>query len=137
MDSPLIIACLIGLALDLVFGDPRKMPHVVKLAGHLIAFAEERLARATGRTVFSGVLLWLIVNGSFVAAYLLADRLLLADMHWLRAAFNAIVVFQCIAFKDLVHHLDEVRRALKVSLEKARFRVSWLVGRRRKRLGKP
>ena len=128
MDHQLIIATLIGLALDLVFGDPRRMPHIVKYAGSLIVFLEDRLARSLGRSVRAGLALWLLVVGSFAAAYLALDSLL-ASLPWLRIAFNAIVVFQCIAFKDLVHHLQEVRKALGRSLDKARQRVSWIVGR--------
>ncbi len=38
-------AMLVGFALDLIFGDPRRFPHIIRLMGAMIAGLEKALRR--------------------------------------------------------------------------------------------
>jgi len=129
MDIVTFIACILGLALDLIFGDPRKMPHLVKLAGHLIGRLETFWVKQLGRTIYGGILLWLSLMLIMLGGYLLLRGLLSSIHPWLTLPLDAIVVFQSIAFTDLTKHVAAIADGLKVSIEKARERVSWIVGR--------
>ena len=125
----MLIAGTIGIALDSVFGDPVRMPHLVRLVGWIIGRLEKLLANTIGRTVFSGFMLWFLVVGMFFFAYWFLAMTLLAWNPWLKVSFDALVVFQCIAFKDLVKHVRAVRTALCSSVEEGRAQVSQIVGR--------
>jgi adenosylcobinamide-phosphate synthase len=129
MELELFIACILGLALDLIFGDPRKMPHLVKLAGNLIPRLEAFWVKLTGRTVLCGFGLWLSLNVTMLGGYLLIRFVLVSLNPWLALPLDAVVVFQSIAFTDLTKHVAAIADALSVSIEKARERVSWIVGR--------
>ena len=137
MEPVTIIACILGLALDLIFGDPRKMPHLVKLAGTTITRLEHLWVKIAGRSILAGCGLWLSLNASMLGGYLLI-RWALASIHpWLTIPLDAIVVFQSIAFTDLTKHVAAIADALSVSIEKARERVSWIVGRDTSRMDEP
>lgn len=129
MEYSTFIACLIGLGLDLWLGDPRKMPHLVKLAGHSISWLEKFWVRALGRTVLSGGALWLSLNAGMLGGYFLLRGALYGLHPWLTVPLDAIVVFHSVAFTDLTVHVRAVADALSVSIEAARERVSWIVGR--------
>lgn len=129
MDAPTFIACLIGLALDLVFGDPRKMPHLVKFAGNLIPHLEKFWVRLAGRSILCGGALWSSLIVIMLGSYLIIRTLFTAIHPWLVIPIDAIVIFHSIAFKDLTIHVLAVANALGQSIEKARARVSWIVGR--------
>lgn len=129
MYAYMLIAGTLGVALDFVFGDPVRMPHLVRLAGWMIGRLEGFLAKKLGRTIFAGFVLWFLVVGAFLCVYSVLSLTLLRWSPWLKIALDAVVVFQCIAFKDLVKHVRAVQTALGSSIEKARTSVSWIVGR--------
>ncbi len=129
MELPTFIACILGLALDFFFGDPRKMPHIVKLTGRLIPILENAWVCLTGRNVLSGAGLWLSLNGLMLGSYFLIRTSLHHFNPWFTVPLDAVVVFQSMAFTDLIKHIRAITDALGVSLEKARERVSWIVGR--------
>ncbi len=137
MEPVTFIACILGLALDLIFGDPRKMPHLVKLAGNLIPKLEAFWTKRIGRTIFSGFALWASLNVLMLGGYLLIRTTLASINPWLSLPLDAIVIFQSIAFTDLTKHVAAIADALGVSIEKARERVSWIVGRDTSRMDEP
>lgn len=130
-------ACILGLALDLIFGDPRKMPHLVKWAGNLIPKLEAFWEKRIGRTIFCGFMLWLSLIMIMLGGYLVLRNLLITIHPWLALSLDAAVVFQSVAFTDLTKHVAAIADALSVSIEKARFRVSWIVGRDTSRMDEP
>ena len=134
MELPTLIACILGLILDLVYGDPRGMPHIVKLAGKLINKLEKLWVRIAGRSVVAGVAIWLSLNGILLGSYFLLHTLLTAINPWWTVPLDAIVVFQSIAFTDLTKHIKDIADALQVSIDQARQRVSWIVGRDTKQM---
>ena len=129
MDPYAIIAYTMGIALDFTFGDPRNMPHIVRAIGFMINKGESIVTSLIGRSVFSGILLWIGVIAFSVICYLLLSHLFFTVDPWLKVVFDALVIFQCIAFKDLVKHVRAVKQALNKSITKARKRVSWISGR--------
>jgi adenosylcobinamide-phosphate synthase len=129
MEITTFIACLIGLGLDLWLGDPRKMPHLVKLAGHCINRLEQFWLQRLGRSILSGALIWISLNASLLGAYLILHYSLAYLHPWLSIPLDAIVVFQSIAFTDLIKHVRAIAEALPQGIQAARERVSWIVGR--------
>lgn len=123
------IAIAVGLALDFAFGDPRKMPHLVRLVGWLAIQGEKVCVASLGRTVFAGVILWIGVAGIGFGLYW-GIGYGLASLHpWAKVLFEALIVFQCVAYRDLLKHVLAVKTGLETSLKQGRQRVSWIVGR--------
>ncbi len=123
------IALGIGVALDFVLGDPRRMPHIVKFVGSLAVIGEKKLVNAIGRSVFAGLILWLGIVLVCVGAYWGISWVLELVGHWVKLAFDGLLIFQCIAYRDLVKHVLAVKSGLERGLEEGRKRVSWIVGR--------
>ncbi|MBD5779677.1 cobalamin biosynthesis protein CobD [Pelagicoccus sp. NFK12] len=123
------IALGIGVALDFVFGDPRKMPHIVKWVGALAVAGETQLVRLLGRSVFAGMILWAVVVLVMTAGYAVCawGAGLIGD--WAKVLLDGLLLFQCIAYRDLVKHVVAVKSGLDRGLEEGRRRVSWIVGR--------
>lgn len=123
------IALAFGVALDFVFGDPRKMPHVVRFVGLLAVKGEKFLVARIGRSVFAGLILWSGSVALCLGAYLVLASALGAIGLWAKLILDGFLVFQCIAYRDLVKHVLAVKTGLEHSLAKGRERVSWIVGR--------
>ncbi|MEM9157678.1 MAG: adenosylcobinamide-phosphate synthase CbiB [Verrucomicrobiota bacterium] len=134
MNEYFIIAAALGVTLDLVFGDPIRMPHIVRFIGWLTVKCEELIVSKLGRSIFSGLLLWLLLNVGLLTTYHLLASLLSAFSPWPKVLLDALLIFQCLAFKDLVKHVRLVRIALGQNIEKARKRVSYIVGRDTKQM---
>ena len=121
---------LLAIALDALLGDPRRIPHPVRLIGAFAA-ALERPLRALFRNAFaSGLAHWLIVvsvagagaGGIFYAA---------SRLHPLAGDFAAVILFYLgFAGRDLIDHAARVRRALEAgNLPEARRMAGMMVGR--------
>ncbi|MBK1878673.1 adenosylcobinamide-phosphate synthase CbiB [Pelagicoccus mobilis] len=123
------IALGLGVALDFVFGDPRKMPHLVRFVGALAVKGESLLVSSIGRRVFAGMILWLGIVGICLGGYWAVALLLEMVGSWAKVVFDGILVFQCIAYRDLVKHVLAVKSGLEQGIEQGRKRVSWIVGR--------
>lgn len=123
------IALGLGVGLDFVFGDPRRMPHLVRFVGFLAVKGEALLVRRLGRTVFAGLILWLGVLAVCLMGYWGIAWALERAGHWVKLVFDGILVFQCIAYRDLVKHVLAVISGLERGLKQGRQRVSWIVGR--------
>ncbi len=125
----LILSIAIGLLLDYIFGDPRKMPHLVKAIGQLSLKLERFFAFSIGRTICSGLCFWLALSTIIIGAYIILITVLSPFGQIFPIALNAILVFQAIAFTDLVKHVRDIRIALSQNIDKARFKTSMIVGR--------
>ncbi len=126
---------LAGVGLDALFGDPRGMPHLTRLVGALSLWLEKALSALGGRTVVGGVVLWVVANGLLVAVYLFVRHWIADWSPYARAALDALLVFQCIAYKDLKGHVNAVQTALSTDIETAREQVSRIVGRDTDQMG--
>ncbi|MCH6256841.1 adenosylcobinamide-phosphate synthase CbiB [Puniceicoccaceae bacterium K14] len=126
-----IYSYIIGIILDVTLGDPRRMPHVVKVVGIITKPIEIGLGRLMRRTIFTGFVMWLVivlfVMGIYCGIAYVIHSYELGS--WAKIALDSIVIFQAIAFKDLLKHLKEVRDAFKLNVGLARRSVSQIVSR--------
>lgn len=124
MSFPLII----GYILDLLIGDPYRMPHPIKLFGNAISFAEKHFNRGA----------YLRLKGSLVAGalvllvffvFFLIDRLTAPNV-WLHHVVVAVLVFYGLANRCLVDEALRVEHQLtQHGLEAGRKQLSFIVGR--------
>jgi adenosylcobinamide-phosphate synthase len=133
------IALLQGFLLDLLLGDPRGLPHIIKGMGKLIASLESALRSLLPKTQsgesLGGVLLVIITvfistalpGGILFVAYRLSP--------WLGMEIEAFLCWQLLAAKDLkVESMAVYRKLLDKDLTGARQAVSMIVGRDTERL---
>jgi adenosylcobinamide-phosphate synthase len=125
----------IAILLDLALGDPRWLPHPVRLIGRLIAILEGPARRRLRDARLAGTLTALTV----IMAAALATALLIAIAGWIHPlagdAVSILLIYTTLAARDLARHSLDVYRALAAGdLEEARRRVARIVGRDTERL---
>ncbi|HYW80705.1 MAG TPA: adenosylcobinamide-phosphate synthase CbiB [Thermoguttaceae bacterium] len=126
---------LIAVALDLLIGDPRWLPHPVKLIGRLAAWLESPSRRLIASARLAGVvtaLLVIAISGSVAWGLVWAA----ACLHPLAGnTVSILLIYTCIAARDLAAHGVAVFRPLNAgNLGEARRRVAMIVGRDTDRL---
>ena len=123
------IALLIGWLMDLVFGDPERLPHPIVWFGRMIAFGEKRLNRGQHRKLKGGLMAVGLIVLVFGITWLI--RYILSFSHYLilSISFDAIVVFYCLAGTTLIREVRQVFLALDRSLDEGRAQVARIVGR--------
>ena len=135
-------ASLTGWLLDLVFGDPQRLPHPVVWFGKLIASGEKEYNKGSHRKLKGGIMavgLILLVFGfvwalrkvlGIFALYIFDGThqqvYQLPVFLWL---FDVIAIFYCLAGTTLIREVREVFRAVDRSLEEGRKQVARIVGR--------
>ncbi len=121
---------LTAVVLDLMLGDPQGWPHLTRAAGGLTAFWEPLCARILGRTVVGGALLWLSVSLSMLGFYFAVRYTLEVFSPSLAWIWDALVIYQTIAARDLDRHARNVHVPLVFGdLTESRRCVGYLVGR--------
>ena len=136
------ITLLIGWLLDLVFGDPQRLPHPVVWFGKLIASGEKDLNKGSHRKLKGGImaiglillifgLVWALQRVLGIFALYIFDGThqqvyQLPVFLWL---FDVIAIFYCLAGTTLIREVREVFRAVDRSLEEGRKQVARIVGR--------
>ena len=134
------VTLLIGWVLDLIFGDPPKLPHPVVWFGRLIAAGEHRLNRdshrrlkgallAIGLILLVFALAWLIRTLLGIFALFFYDGTTIHQIPLLLYLFDILVVFYCLAGTTLIREVRQVFFALEHSLEEGRQQVARIVGR--------
>lgn len=138
-----LAALVIGVVLDLIFGDPHLSWHPVCLIGKMICFLEHKLRRLfhveagcrCRKEILPGALLVLIVL--FISTGL-PVMLLWAAYHinvWLGVAAEAVLCYFMLAAKSLKDESMKVYDSLRTKgLEEGRTAVSMIVGRDTARL---
>lgn len=129
-----LLACVTGFILDLLFGDPVWLYHPVRLIGKLIDILEKYCRRLCGesgkRLVAAGGILWLIVLAvsAGVPSFLLWAA---GKIHpYLRFALESFWCYQILATKALkVESMKVYTELKKGDLPAARRAVSMIVGR--------
>ena len=135
-----VVTLLIGWVLDLIFGDPPKLPHPVVWFGRLIAAGEHRLNRdshrrlkgallAIGLILLVFALAWLIRTLLGIFALFFYDGTTIHQIPLLLYLFDILVVFYCLAGTTLIREVRQVFFALDRSLEEGRQQVARIVGR--------
>ena len=123
-----ILSLLVGWVLDLFLGDPSRLPHPVVGFGKMIAFGEHRLNKGMHRKVKGALMAIALIILVFLVGWTIRHLLCLANV-WLGVAFDAIIVFYCLAGTTLIREVRAVFVALDRSLEDGRRQVARIVGR--------
>ena len=123
-----VISLLIGWMLDLLIGDPIRLPHPIVWFGKMIAFLEHRLNKGTHRKLKGALTALSLVGVVFLVTW--GIRYLLSPYpSYLTIAFDAIIIFYCLAGTTLIREVQAVFRALDRSLDEGRQQVARIVGR--------
>lgn len=113
----LSLSLIIGWLMDLVFGDPSRLPHPIVAFGKMISFCEHRLNNGKHRKM----------KGAVVAVGLIllvaAIGMIIPDL------LGFIVVFFCLAGTTLIREVRQVFIAVDRSLDEGRTQVARIVGR--------
>jgi adenosylcobinamide-phosphate synthase len=122
---------LTAIGLDLLFGDPRWFPHPVRLIGKLCSGAEKLTRKLFNNEMVAGwvtVVIVLFITG-FMTLLLLSFACFLGNMIGVCAA--VVLVYFCIAIKDLLRHSEDVYRKLSddSDMGNARKAIGRIVGR--------
>ena len=112
--------------MDLVFGDPERLPHPIVWFGRMIAFGEKRLNKGSHRKLKGAVMSIGLILLVFAITWLIRHAL---QISFLVIAFDALIVFYCLAGTTLIREVREVFLALDRSLDEGRAQVARIVGR--------
>ena len=116
--------------MDVVFGDPEKLPHPIVWFGRMIAFGEKRLNHGSHRKLKGGMMAVGLIALVFAVTWLLRYLILsISPSLILSISLDSIVVFYCLAGTTLIREVREVFLALDRSLEEGRAQVARIVGR--------
>ena len=125
---PLVL--LIALALDALIGDPRWLPHPIRLMGRLTGLLDRTLNRerhgAVIRVAFGAVAVLLVTGVSAAAGWLIADQASALGWGWLA---ELALVTMLLAQRTMADHMVRVARALDTGADPARAAVRHIVGR--------
>ena len=119
---------LIGWLLDLVFGDPSKLPHPIVWFGKAIAFCEHRLNRGNHRKLKGALTAVFLIVATFALTWFLRSQCSVFNIQC-SIAFDALIIFYCLAGTTLIREVRAVFIALDRSLNEGRKQVARIVGR--------
>lgn len=118
---------ILGWMLDLLLGDPARLPHPVVYMGKWIAFGEHRLNKGNNRkmkgAVFAVVSIAAIFGFTALVFWLISDYVVVSIL------VNGLFVFFCLAGRTLRKEVKMVFEAVDRGLEDGRKQVSRIVGR--------
>jgi adenosylcobinamide-phosphate synthase len=121
---------LAGLLIDALIGDPVFAWHPVRLLGRLLAFFENRLFALGLNGYGGGILLLLLLAGTVLPLCVLLLTAAHAVHPWAYHAMVALIVWACVALRDLIAHGERIARAIAArDIGRARHAISMLVGR--------
>ena len=151
-----VISLLLGWLLDLIFGDPARLPHPIVWFGKVISAFEHRLNKGNHRKLKGALTAIGLILSVFVIAWLLRYGILLLHRTFsdflglfpmsqsfsdilglsesvrvspLLIIFDALIIFYCLAGTTLIREVRAVFLALDRSLEEGRQQVARIVGR--------
>lgn len=124
---PLIAPLLIGWVLDLIFGDPQRIPHLIVYFGRMVALTEKILNRGSFK-IARGAAMTIILVG-LVAFVTWEIEYLIREMTWAEIIFQSIIIYYCLAGTTLIREVRMVFEAADRSLDEGRRQVSRIVGR--------
>ena len=119
------LSLLIGWLLDLMVGDPQRLPHPVVWFGKMIAACERKLNRGTNRKLKGALTAFGLILFVFVFTWMLRKVLGCFALY----LFDAIAIFYGLAGTTLIREVRAVFLALDRSLDEGRRQVARIVGR--------
>ena len=123
-----VVSLLIGWLLDLFFGDPSKLPHPIVWFGKAIAFCEHRLNRDNHRKLKGALTAVFLIAVTFSLTWFLRSQCSMFNIQC-SIAFDALIIFYCLAGTTLIREVRAVFIALDRSLNEGRKQVARIVGR--------
>ena len=135
-----VISLLLGWLLDLIFGDPARLPHPIVWFGKVISAFEHRLNKGNHRKLKGALTAIGLILSVFVIAWLLryifnslfpycGSKLFTIHYPLFTCIFDALIIFYCLAGTTLIREVRAVFLALDRSLEEGRQQVARIVGR--------
>jgi adenosylcobinamide-phosphate synthase len=131
------IALLLGWTLDLIAGDPQRLPHPIVWFGRLIAFGEHHLNQGNHRRLKGGLMAIVLIVFVFCLTDLL--RTIVSALSLFipspligaipKVLFDAVIIFYCLAGTTLIREVRQVFLAVDRSLDEGRRQVARIVGR--------
>ena len=121
-----ILPLLLGYLLDLIFGDPERLPHPIVWFGKMISWGEHRLNRGQHRMAKGAVM---SIAYILLVFFVLWGLIRLVPNAILWCVLNTIIIFYCLAGTTLIREVRNVFLALDESLEAGRKQVARIVGR--------
>ena len=124
----IILPLLIGFALDCVFGDPRWLPHPIRLFGLMIAQLDHAFNRGSIRKLKGALVAGLLVGFTWLIFHLLFTQLEFYPRFYI--IWASIGVFYGLANRSLIYESWLVMQALQSEgVEAGRKQLSFIVGR--------
>lgn len=123
-----VLALLIGWVLDLLVGDPQRLPHPVVWFGRLIALGERHLNRGAHRRLKGALMTLVLIASVFILTFFLR-RCLFHLSSYIILLLDALIIFYCLAGTTLIREVRDVFKAVDRSLEEGRTQVARIVGR--------
>lgn len=130
----MVIVVFVAFLLDLLFGDPRWLPHPIRFIGWLIDFLEKAIRSVfpknkSGEIIGGIVLCVLVVSISFLVPFYLLKGLN-AIHPWIKYVVETFFCYQIFATKSLRTESMRVYEHIKhQDIEGSRKYLSWIVGR--------
>ena len=121
-------ALLIGWVLDLIFGDPQRLPHPVVGFGKMISCGEHRLNKGAHRKLKGALLAITLILLVFVLTWFLRRQFSIINFQF-SILFDIIIIYFCLAGTTLIREVRNVFLAVDRSLEEGRAQVARIVGR--------
>ncbi len=115
-----LISMLLGWLLDLLIGDPQRLPHPVVGFGKAIAFFEHRLNKGHCRKLKGALVAIVLITATYAVGLIVNYHLPIV---------NFLIIFYCLAGTTLIREVRQVFLALDRSLEEGRAQVARIVGR--------
>ncbi|RUT79784.1 adenosylcobinamide-phosphate synthase CbiB [Ancylomarina longa] len=125
----IILPLVFGYILDLLLGDPRKLPHPIVGFGNTIAFFDEKLNKGKHQLLRGAILAISLAVFTFFLFQITVNELREFN-EIVYVLFVSVFVFYGLANKSLLQEGFEVFHQLELNgLDAGRKRLSWIVGR--------
>ena len=125
-----LLSIVLAYLLDLIFGDPRWLPHPVRGMGKLTEYLEKKLRGSISSQILSGAVLAITVVGLAYLGSFFAIRLAEQINRWAGFAISTVLIFTTLSSRSLSKEARSVYQSLKSgSIKDARKKLSLIVGR--------
>jgi adenosylcobinamide-phosphate synthase len=120
----------IAFVLDILIGDPRWLPHPVRIIGKCVEFLEKVLRKAFASERLAGIFLaGITVSGTYLITYEIINIFSYLGRIW-EVAISTIIIFFSLSIRDLFKEARGVMKELESgNIGQAREKLSRIVGR--------
>lgn len=128
MDFLISIASLLtGWILDLLLGDPERLPHLIVWMGKSIKFCERIFNKGNHRVIKGGIVAFGLIVVTFIICKMIIS--LLSSNQLATYIFESLIIFYCLSGTTLVKEVKIAFLASDKSVEEGRKQISRIVGR--------